>query len=321
MTLLLHGDARDVLRAISDGIVNQLVTSPPYWGQRNYGDDRQIGQERTIQEFLERLWAVFDEAWRVLTRDGTCWVNLGDKYLGTCAQLIPEQFVIGMKQRGWLVRNKIIWQKPNCKPESVKSRFTNDWEPIYFFAKSESHHFRQQFEPYSPDTLERCERFVRNGEGYDPLRHKPGDHDPSQAPMLLLERIAKGLRIPGQQPESLQIDRANGNCRDVFSAEGRNMRSVWSVPTANFRGAHFAVWPPKLVARIIRAGCPKGGVVLDPFVGSGTTLAVAEEEGCFGIGIDLREDYLEMAAERVLTARARLAKSAGLADLASVVRQ
>jgi DNA modification methylase len=315
MTLLLQGDARDVLRAMPDGMVNQVATSPPYWRQRNYGDPRQIGQEQTLHEFLEHLWAVFDEARRVLTKDGTCWVNLGDKYVGTCAQLIPEQFAVGMKKRGWLVRNTIIWRKPNCKPESVKSRFTNDWEPIYFFAKSEAHYFRQQFEPYSSDTIERCERFVRNGEGYDPSRHKPGDHDPSQAPMLLLERIAKNLIVPGQTPHGIHLERNVGNERVVFDDRGRNMRSVWSIPTAGYRGLHFAVWPPRLIARILRAGCPKGGVVLDPFVGSGTTLAIAEGEGCSGIGIDLREDYLDMATQRVLKARTKLAKSARPANL------
>jgi len=321
MTLLLNGDARDVLRAMPDGIVNQVATSPPYWQQRNYGNPSQIGQEQTLQEFLERLWAVFDEVRRVLAWDGTCWVNLGDKYVGTCAQLIPEQFAVGMKKRGWLVRNKIIWHKPNCKPESVKSRFTNDWEPIYFFAKSEAHYFRQQFEPYSLDTIERCERFVRNGEGYDPSRHKPGDHAPSQAPMLLLERIAVNLIVPGQTPQGTHIERNVRRGRVVLNDQGRNMRSVWSIPTVGYRGHHFAVWPPQLIARIIRAGCPSGGVVLDPFAGSGTTLAVAEEEGCLGIGIDLREDYLEMAAQRVLAARAERRESASRTVLPRTSRQ
>jgi site-specific DNA-methyltransferase (adenine-specific) len=310
MTLLLQGDAREVLRAVPDCTVNQIPTSPPYWGQRNYGDDRQIGQEETIEEYLERLWAVFDKAWRVLTGDGTCWINLGDKYLNNCEQLIPERFAIGMVERGWILRGKIVWHKTNPKPESVKSRFSNDWEAIYFFVKSQAHFFQQQFEPYSPETIKRCERFVRNGESYDPTRHKRGDHDPRQAPMLVLQRAVKNLIVPGQAPHGIHVARAYGNGQEVFYKEGRNMRSVWSIPTVGYRGAHFAVWPPRLVARIIRAGCPKGGVVLDPFVGSGATLAVAEEEGCSSIGIDLRKDYLEMAAQRVLAARAKRASPA-----------
>lgn len=311
MTLLLNGDARDVLRAMPEGIVNQAVTSPPYWRQRDYGDPRQIGQEKTIQEFLNRMWAVFDEIRRILTRDGTCWVNLGDKYVDTSAQLIPEQFVVGMKRRGWLVTNKIIWHKPNCKPESVKSRFTNDWEPIYFFAKSKDHYFRQLFEPYSPATISRCERFVRNYERFDPLRHK---YDPSglaQTPFRVLESIARKAGAVQETPNGNCMARANAAGQDARCELGRNMRCVWSLPTAGYRGTHFAVWPPQLVVRIIRAGCPKGGIVLDPFVGSGTTLAVAEAEGCSGIGIDLRPNYLEMAANTVLDARVKRVDGTG----------
>lgn len=311
MTLLLQGDARDVLTFIPDGAVNQIACSPPYWRQRDYGDDRQIGRETTAREYLNRLWAVFEEGRRVLTPDGTCWVNLGDKYLDNCAQLIPERFAIGMVARGWILRAKIIWHKPSCKPESVTSRFTMDWEPIYFFSKSKTHYFSQQFEPLSPETLARCERFIRNNEHFDPTRHKHDENEPTQAPMLLLGRIAKNLIVPGQTPNGIHTARANGQRRDVFSTRGRNMRSVWSLTTAQFRGAHFAVWPPQLVARIIRAGCPKGGIVLDPFVGSGTTLVVAEAEECSGIGIDLRPDYLEMAAEAVRAARVKRTSAAG----------
>jgi site-specific DNA-methyltransferase (adenine-specific) len=303
MTLLLKGDAREVLRAFPDKSVNQFATSPPYWKQRDYGDPGQMGQEKTIEEYLERLWAVFDEGWRVLTPDGTLWVNVGEKYVGNCAQLIPEQFVVGMKARGWLVRNKIIWHKKDCKPESVKSRFTIDWEPLYFFAKSESHYFRQQFEPYAQQTFARCEQFVRNNETFDPSRHKHDPSNSSQAPFRILERIAK--RIPKKPPEGMYIDRNVG--KGPFYPEGRNMRSVWTLSTARYGGAHFAVWPDELVSRIVRAGCPKGGVVLDPFVGSGTTLVVAEDEGCTGIGIDLIGDYLDLATQRVLEARVKRA--------------
>jgi site-specific DNA-methyltransferase (adenine-specific) len=211
-----------------------------------------------------------------------------------------------MVARGWILRSKIIWHKKTGM-ESVKSRFTNDWEPVYFFSKSKQHYFALQYEPYSLATLARCESFIRNKEAFDPARHK---HDPSdlrQAPMLLLERLAKSLCVPGRTPNGCNVERAKGNRQDVFDNRGRQMRSVWNLPTAQFRGAHFAAWPAQLVARMIRAGCPRGGIVIDPFVGSGTTLAVAEDEGCTGIGIDLRGEYLEMTAQRVLQARVKRA--------------
>lgn len=304
MTLLLKGDAREVLREFPDKSVNQFVTSPPYWQQRDYGDSRQIGQEKTIEEYLERLWAVFDEGWRVLSVDGTCWVNLGDKYDGDgSVELMPFRFALGMMARGWILRQIIIWHKKDPKPESVKSRFSIDWEPVFFFTKARRYYFVQQFEPYAQQTLTRCERFVRNNETFDPSRHKHDSSDSSETPFRILERIAK--RIPKKPPEGMYIDRNVG--KGPFYPEGRNMRSVWTLATARYGGAHFAVWPDELVSRIVRAGCPKGGVVLDPFVGSGTTLVVAENEGCTGIGIDLNGDYLHMATQRVLAARMKRA--------------
>ena len=323
MTLLLQGDALRVLRLLPDESVNTAASSPPYWGQRDYGVTGQIGRERAIDEYLQRLLAVYDEVKRVLRSDGTCWVNLGDKYQNNCAQLIPERFAIGMQERGWILRSKVIWHKKTCMPESVKSRFTNDWEPIYFFAKSKRHFFCRQLEPYSPNTMTRCDRLVQRNETFDPSRHKEDSRNPSQAPFRVLQRIAKTLQVPGQTPNGMHVARVNGIRQDIFDVAGRNMRCVWALPTAQYRQAHFAVWPPQLVERILRAGCPKGGTVLDPFVGSGTTLAVAEDLGCFGIGIDLNGDYLKLAEERVLAARVNRvrkmikSKSANLADLDS----
>ena len=190
MTLLLRGDAREVLRVFPDGSVNSCVTSPPYWMLRDYGIAGQIGRENVVETYLQRLLDIFDEVQRVLTPEGTCWVNLGDKYQDNCAQLIPERFAIGMVDRGWILRSKIIWHKNTCMPESVKSRFTIDWEPIYFFAKSKQHFFKQQFEPYSPHTMARCELFIRNKETFDPIRHKQNGNGSSQSPMFLLDRIS-----------------------------------------------------------------------------------------------------------------------------------
>jgi site-specific DNA-methyltransferase (adenine-specific) len=307
MSLLILGDAHDTLTLMPSESVDTVVTSPPYFGQRDYGVVGQIGREETIQEYLERLWAVFDVVKEKLKPEGTLFVNLGDKYLNGCLQLIPHQFATEMKDRDWIVLNDITWHKTNCKPESVQSRFGCDAEAIFVFAKSKKHYFNKQYQPYSPKTIERCRQFLERKEKFDPSRHKQDKDSPNQAPMLVLERIAKNLIIPGQRTHSMHTARVNGDNRDVFDSRGRGVRSVWSMPTAQYRRAHFATWPCKLVRRMILAGCPPGGTVVDPFVGSGTTLEVAEELGCAGIGIDLNPEYLEMARDRILEARERRA--------------
>ena len=220
MTLLLRGDAREVLGAFPDGSVNACVTSPPYWMLRDYGIVGQIGRENAVEEYLQRLLNIFDEVQRVLTPEGTCWVNLGDKYRDTCAQLIPERFAIGMVERGWILRSKIIWHKKNSKPESIKSRFTIDWEPIYFFAKSKQHFFKQQFEPYCPETLARAER---NKEAFDPSKHKQDANNPRH----LHGHIVKSMRLVGGIPETMHKNRSKGMGQDMYYDSGRNMRSVW----------------------------------------------------------------------------------------------
>ena len=303
MSLLVHGDALDCLRLMPSASANVIPTSPPYLWQRDYGVDGQIGQEKTREEYLERLWALSSELWRVLVPTGTLWVNIGDKYRSKQRMLIPERYAAGMQDRGWLLRNYIVWHKLNPKPESIRSRFPHDWEAILLFVKQEKHYFVPLFEPYAVSSVRRCETFVKNGERFDPLRHK---HDPAnvrQAAMRITERVAKNLCIPGKTPDSMHIERNAGRGRNLFDARGRRMRCVWSLPVGRYRGAHYATWPPELARRMILAGCPPGGVVLDPFLGSGTTIAVAEELGRVGIGIELNPTYLELARQRILEAR------------------
>jgi site-specific DNA-methyltransferase (adenine-specific) len=309
MSLLIRGDALEVLRAMPGESVDEIATSPPYFRQRDYGMPGQIGRERTVRQYLERLWAVFDEAFRVLRPEGNCFVNLGDKYIGKRRMLIPERFAIGLEERGCILRNYIVWHKTNPKPESIRSRFANDWEAVFFFVKSESHYFSIQHEEYAESSVKRCISFVKNEETFDPNRHK---HDPAnarQAATRITERVAKNLCIPGQTPNGMHVERSLGRGRDVYDVRGRRMRSVWSLPVGRYPGAHFATWPPELVRRIILAGCRPGGVVLDPFVGSGTTVVVAEELGCTGIGIDISEEFLAIARQMVLEARAKRAKA------------
>ncbi len=240
MTLLIHDDAEHALRHMLDESANLFVTSPPYYMQRDYEVAGQIGREGSVQEYLERLWPVFDQAQRVLTRDGICVVNLGDKYLDGCLQLIPHEFAVGMKRREWIPINDITWHKLNCKPENVQSRFGNDGEAIYVFAKRKKHYFKRPRQPYAPKTIERCGQVVERGEKFDPARHKQDKHSPSQAPMLLLERISRKVIVPGRDAHGTCRPGAGGEDLDEFDCDGCGVRSVWSMATAQCQCAHFA---------------------------------------------------------------------------------
>jgi DNA modification methylase len=187
-TRIATGDALTVLGQIPTGSLHSCVTSPPYWLLRDYEVEAQLGLEPTPQEYVNRLVQVFDEVFRVLRDDGTCWIVLGDTYLNKSLALIPDRFAIAMCAAGWLLRNRIIWHKPNGTPSSVKDRFTVDFEEMFFFAKSEQYYFEQQFVPFSESFLERMRRFVSNGEQFDPARHK--NHD-RQCGMKTMEHLAK----------------------------------------------------------------------------------------------------------------------------------
>lgn len=336
-TTIAIGDARTRLKRLASESIHSCVTSPPFWMLRHYNaGPNEIGREPTIQQYVANLMQVIDEIHRILVPDGTFFLNLGDTYAtqagtsrGTsypetgpirnvgngqllmkskelphkCLCLIPYRVAIEMENRGWIVRNLIIWHKLNGLPESVRDRFPVDFEPIFLCVKSPKYFFRQQFRPYSENTLDRCKRYIENGEAFDPTRHKVDPSRPTQAPSKLLERLAKNLRVPGRTAMGLHIARANGVGQDVFNPSGAKMRCVWQIPTANYRGSHFAVFPELLVERCIEAGCPPGGTVLDPFLGSGTVAVVAERLGRHCYGIDLNSEYAQQARERILAAR------------------
>lgn len=293
------GDAREILQSFQKESIDCVVTSPPYYALRDYGNAYQIGLEPTHFDYLFHLSEVFDEVHRVLKPTGTCWVSIGDTYATggragsqgknswkngetpkypkvpgkrTKSLLqIPERFALSMTERGWILRNEIIWHKPNCMPASVTDRFTVDHEKLYFFTKEKQYYFDQQFEP-SKDPEDDVRRMAKAG-GY--ARERQGGNSTFNSP---------------------HVDEARARERML---KGRNKRTVWSINTKPFRGAHFAVFPEELVRTPIRAGCPKKGTVLDPFMGSGTTLAVAAQEGREGIGIELNEKYVRIAIKRV----------------------
>lgn len=301
---IICGDALTVLKTIPDESVDCIVTSPPYWSLRDYGMKGQIGLEPTVNDYLEKLLAVFDEARRILKRQGTCWVNIGDTYFtnhgashpftnrpkqsnkyhlgglnfmgGQRKSLcqIPSRFAIEMCKRGWILRNEIIWHKPNCMPSSVTDRFTVDYEKLFFFVKSQRYSFAQQFEPLAHSSKVRFKRRAFNPD----TRKKYDDAD------LLVSTI-----------NHKTIEKSH---RRVLE-RGRIKRCVWTIANKPFRGPHFAVFPPEIAEVPVKAGCPKDGIVLDPFIGSGTTAIVAQRLGRKFIGIELNPKYVQMAKQRL----------------------
>jgi len=303
---IICGDAKRILQKLPDESIDCVVTSPPYWALRDYGAKGQIGLEASFEEYIETLCGVFDEVKRVLKRKGTCWVNMGDTYSmqgntkgrwsgylqskrstraiaskatrphtalpRKCILQIPARFAIEMINRGWILRNEIIWWKPNVMPSSAKDRFTVDFEKMFFFVKGRYYYFAQQFEPLrNPARLQR----------------------PLVTPQGKKKRVYGDAYVSAINPHTAEASRRR------MLRRGRNKRCVWPIATRPYRGNHFAVYPPQLVETPIKAGCPKGGIVLDPFIGSGTTAIVARVLGRKFIGIELNPEYVAMAQKRL----------------------
>jgi DNA modification methylase len=258
---IINGDALTELKKLPDESVNCVVTSPPYWNQRDYGIDGQLGLEKDFDSFINNLIKVFDEVKRVLKDSGTCFIVIDDTYWGSgagtqyspnlenskevyvmpydshkntqrnkdskfkakCMCMIPERFAIKMIEHGWILRNKIIWKKNNAMPESSKDRFTNDYEFVYFFTKSRKYYFETQYEP----TVE----------------------------------VFSEKRATRPESSKMKADYINGKAGNFtynkIQPQGRNKRTVWSINTKPFKESHFAVFPEKLIEPMIKAGCPE----------------------------------------------------------------
>ena len=296
---IIQGNCLTVLKTLPDNSVDCCITSPPYWGLRDYGHSEQLGSEKHFKDFVNNLCNVFDEIKRVLKDTGTCFVNLGDSYSsdtkGTggpsdkqlsnkgsryeakkfdteipnkCLCLVPERFAIEMVDRGWTIRNQIIWHKPNQMPSSATDRFTVDFEKIFFFVKKPmGYYFEQQLEPYTK-----------------PLDRWGGDD-------LEANGVSEWDEGTGQTSYRKRNMRPN--------PDGKNMRTVWSINTEPNSEAHFATYPQRLVERMIKAGCPENGVVIDPFFGSGTTGIYARKVNRNFVGIELNPEYVEIANKRL----------------------
>lgn len=279
------GDALDVLRGLPDGSVNCCVTSPPYYALRDYGMDGQIGRESSPKEYVSRLTEVFAEVRRVLRPDGTLWLNLGDTYAGRVEEEIKPKDLIGipwmaafaLRDDGWYLRNDIIWMKENPMPESVKDRCTRCHEHIFLFSKSKQYFFDYKAisEPVTESTKERLKRGIAGSNKY-------------------------GAPIPGQpKVQTINLPRGHGTISDGDINPLRSKRDVWIVNTVPFKGGHYAAYPPKLVESCILAGCPMGGVVLDPFMGSGTTGMVAKQHDRHYVGIEINPEFAALAEARI----------------------
>lgn len=291
-------DAMDGIKSLPSNIVNCVLTSPPYYNLRDYGVEGQFGCEETPEEYVTKLCNYFNEIKRVLTDDGTVFVNLGDTYLGSGKgvwkgrdnakkesfqfaekpkerlggwrkpkqlALIPFRFAIEMQNSGWILRNNIVWKKPNALPQSCKDRFVNDFETVLFFTKNKKYFFNQQLEPFANSS--------NADECYIGKAKKDYSSSNAQNPSDTKRRILEAMKARG----------------------GRSMRAVWDIRTKPNKTVHTATFPPELVERILKSGCPENGIVLDFFMGSGTTGAVARNLGMNYIGFDLNPQYVTVA--------------------------
>lgn len=300
------------LSLLPDNSINCCITSPPYYGLRDYGNDRQIGLECTPEEYIGKLVNIFHEVYRVLKPDGTLWINIGDSYAGSmkgAAQFpdnamnykqgtnrgtlgkatlvkqctgckpkdligIPWMLAFALRADGWYLRQDIIWSKPNPMPESVTDRCTKSHEYIFLLSKSRKYYFD------SESIQQEASQSVKSRLGK-------------------VENVGhKAFAAANTLDESNPMFRKN-TTREYQYADKANKRSVWSVPTAACKDAHFAVFPPALIVDCIKAGCPQEGIVLDPFMGSGTTAVVARKLNRNYIGFELNPDYVHLAEKRV----------------------
>jgi len=291
----------DTLKRMPDKSIDCVITSPPYWQLRDYGYNGQWGLEPTFQEYLEHLWEMMDEIYRVLKDEGTCWINLGDTYgggnsgqggnsgkhknenpsikgtkfekgikkpLNKCLLLIPHRFAIGCIDRGWILRNDIIWAKQNGMPESVTDRFTKKHEYIFFMVKSEKYYF-----------------------DLDKIREKHSN--------ISLEIIKYGFKSNHDSIGNIDIIQMGDR---FYNPKGKNPGSVsdfWDVKTKPSSNSHHASYNIDLIKKPILAGCPECGVIYDPFMGTGTTAIAALKSNRNFIGSEMSDEYIKICDKNI----------------------
>ncbi|MEQ4198756.1 site-specific DNA-methyltransferase [Pseudomonas syringae] len=328
---ILVGDCIDMMRTLPDESVHTCVTSPPYYGLRDYGIDDQIGLELTMPQFIQKLVVVFSEVRRVLTDDGTLWINIGDGYTSgnrgyraadkknparamavrpdTPEGLkpkdlmgIPWRLAFALQDDGWYLRQDIIWNKPNPMPESVRDRCTKSHEYIFLLSKSKKYYFDQAaiLEPCSPNTHARLSQDVQAQIGSERANGGAKSNGNMKATVRKSNGVGWGHGTDSDQRQRGRVkDNESMNSALAIMPTERNKRSVWTVATHSFKGAHFATFPPDLIRPCILAGAPRGGVVLDPFGGAGTTSLVSMQEGRRSIICELNPEYAALARARI----------------------
>lgn len=270
------GDAAALAARLPSELVDCVVTSPPYYQQRDYGNDRQLGQESSPSSYVERLVGVFAAIRPAMKDSGAVWVVLGDKYQDHQLLGMPWRFALAMQDDGWFLRSDCIWHKPNAMPSPVKSRPTTDHEYIFLFSKNAQYHYdadaiREPHVTFSENSKMRGGRKHFGTRGGTPEQGKNGGNS----------------------------NLHNARWDQAFHPLGRNKRTVWSIPLSKYRGAHFAVFPEKLVETCLLATAPESGVVLDPFSGSGTTAVVAQRLARSYIAFDCSPEYCQQARVRL----------------------
>lgn len=319
-------NANSINIPLEDHSVQCVITSPPYYGLRDYGSDGQIGLEQTPEEYIGKLLEVFREVWRVLRDDGTVFVVIGDSYAGKSGRggnsevitgkgknasivdkskrnskrrgggnipangklkpkdliMIPAMFATTLRDDGWYLRDHIVWFKLNPIPESVNDRCTKSFEEIFMFSKKERYYYDQEviMEPAIFDG--RKDTKYKGSKKY-----MTGERDRWQF---------KNLQPKGQSPNTMHINRLNG---EEYLSPMRHKRNVWITPVARFSGAHYATFPEELIEPCVLAGCPEGGVILDPFAGAGTTELVAIKHNRKCVGLEINLDYIKIANKRL----------------------
>ncbi len=273
---VICGDCLDVCRSMPDDLIDTVVTSPPYYRQRDYGSKLQLGQEASPETYVARLAELFTELKRVVKPGGSAWVVIGDKYVGGELLGMPWRVCLAIKDAGWKLRSDCIWHKPNAMPSSVKTRPTTDHEYIFFFSNTNEYYYnadaiREPHVTFSEKSKMKGGRKHFGKRGGTPEKGKNGGDN----------------------------NLHDGRWDQAFHPKGRNKRTVWSISLSKFREAHFAVFPEQLVETCIKASCPEKGVVLDPFSGAGTTAMTASKLGREFVAIDCVEEYCDISLRRI----------------------
>ena len=279
---LFIGDALEVLSTYPDECIDCIVTSPPYWNLRDYEVDNQLGLEPTPDEYIRKLGNITKEMKRVLRSTGSMWIVIADTYYGSTKRkvkklmsprsltMIPSRLALELLKQDWIIVNKIIWKKPNIMPRPIKRRFNIDYEEIFFCVKGEGYYFQTQYEPFAPNHK---------------VKHKVNIGQKYQNENLIMKEAS--VKRYYERLENGEI-------------KGRLKRAVWEVSTSCNKSFHKAPYPEKLIEPILAACCPEGGLVLDPFMGTGTTAIVALKQGKYYTGIDLDEKAIEYANTQIL---------------------